>query len=289
MPSTKGRSLIPELPEVETVRRELEPWLTNRRILSAQRHDAPEGPKYADLERATGQTIQSVTRRGKFLILPLTSDDVSGGDPDDELIIHLGMTGIITPTDPEKHVRVRLELSGDENPTLYFQDVRRFGRFLVVPSGNYRSLPTLHAMGPEPLTEDFNPAQFKAALAKSSTPIKTYLLSQKPVSGVGNIYADEALWGAKIHPETPANKVPKRQIPLLVTMIKDILEASIKVQGTTLQDYRTVNGEVGAYLEQLNAYAQSEEPCPRCGTPISKIVVGGRGTHYCKKCQEKCK
>ena len=196
------------------------------------------------------------------------------------------MTGIITPKDPNKHVRAKLELSGDENPILYFQDVRRFGRFLVVPRGDYRSLPTLHMMGPEPLTDDFNPKQFKAALAKSRTPIKTYLLSQKPVSGVGNIYADEALWGAKIHPETPANKVPKRQIPLLVTMIKDVLEASIKVQGTTLQDYRTVNGEVGAYLEQLNAYGQSEEPCPRCGTPISKTVVGGRGTHFCKNCQK---
>ena len=275
----KGRSLIPELPEVETVRRELEPWLTGRRILSAERRDAPEGPKYADLERASGQTIKSVDRRGKFLILPL--------DAGDDLIIHLGMTGIITPQDPEKHVRVRLELSEGENPVLYFQDVRRFGRFLVVPRGDYQTLPTLHKMGPEPLSDDFNAEQFRDALAKSSTPVKTYLLSQKPVSGVGNIYADEALWGAKIHPETPASRVAERQIPLLVTMIKDVLEASIKVQGTTLQDYRTVNGEVGAYLEQLNAYGQSEEPCPRCGTPISKIVVGGRGTHFCRKCQKK--
>ena len=239
--------------------------------------DAVPGPKYAGLERAVGKTITAVNRRGKFLLLPLGED---------ELVIHLGMTGIITPQDPEKHVRVRLELSPGTNSTLYFQDVRRFGRFLVVPAGDYRSLPTLHAMGPEPLSDEFNAEAFSKALQKSSTPVKTYLLSQKPVAGVGNIYADEALWGSKIHPLTPANRVPKRQIPLLVTCIKDVLEASIKVQGTTLKDYRTVNGEVGAYLSELEAYGQAEEPCSRCGSPIERTVVGGRGTHYCPKCQK---
>ena len=268
---------MPELPEVETVRRELEPWLSGRRILSAARVEAPPGPKYADLERASGQIIEAVERRGKFLLLPLSRGD--------DLVIHLGMTGVISPQDPGKHVRVRLALDAPD-PALYFQDVRRFGRFLVVPRGEYRSLPTLHHMGPEPLSDAFNAEQLSAALNRSATAVKTYLLSQKPVSGVGNIYADEALWGAKIHPLTPAKRVPKRQIPLLVTTIKDVLEASIKVQGTTLNDYRTVNGEVGAYLTQLNAYRQEKEPCPRCGTPIEKIVVGGRGTHFCPRCQK---
>ena len=260
------------------MRRELKPWLTGRRILTAELVDAVPGPKYAGLERAAGRTVTAVDRRGKFLLLPLDS----GG----ELVIHLGMTGIISPEDPEKHVRVRLELSPGDHPTLYFQDVRRFGRFLVVPAGDYRSLPTLHAMGPEPLSDEFNAESFAKALQKSSTPIKTYLLSQKPVAGVGNIYADEALWGSKIHPLTPANRVPERQIPLLVMCIKDVLEASINVQGTTLKDYRTVNGEVGAYLSELNAYGQTEEPCSRCGSPITRAVVGGRGTHYCPKCQK---
>ncbi|CAN5893786.1 DNA-formamidopyrimidine glycosylase [soil metagenome] len=269
---------MPELPEVETVRRELEPWLLGRTIVKAARLEAPPGPKYVGLERAAGQRVEAVGRRGKFLILPLSSGD--------DLIIHLGMTGIISPRDPGRHVRVTLDLEGDPDPRLYFQDVRRFGRFLVVPSGDYRSLPTLHAMGPEPLTDAFNPAQLEAAFKKASVAVKTYLLSQKPVSGVGNIYADEALWASKIHPLTPANRVPKRQIPLLVTMLKDVLTASIEVQGTTLRDYRTVNGEVGAYLDELNAYGQKEEPCPRCGTPISKIVVAGRGTHFCPKCQK---
>ena len=268
---------MPELPEVETVRRELEPWLTGRTIVKAERVDAPPGPKYAGLERAAGQRVEAVNRRGKFLLLPLERGD--------DLVIHLGMTGIVSPRDPGKHVRVRLELDEGENPTLYFQDVRRFGRFLLVPTGDYTSLPTLHAMGPEPLSDAFNPEQLAEAFAKSSVAVKTYLLSQKPVSGVGNIYADEALWASKIHPLTPSNRVPKRQIPLLVTMIKDVLTASLAVQGTTLRDYRTVGGEVGAYLDELNAYGQKEAPCPRCGTPISKIVVAGRGTHFCPKCQ----
>ena len=272
---------MPELPEVETVRRELEPWLRGRLIQEVALVDAQPGPKYENLLSAAGREILDVTRRGKFLILPLSGEK--------DLIIHLGMTGVVTPKEPQKHVRVRLELDRPENdskPVLYFQDVRRFGRFLVVPTGDYSTLPTLHQMGPEPLSDDFNEEQFAKALGKSVTPVKTYLLSQKPVSGVGNIYADEALWGAKVHPLTPANRVPKRQIPLLVVMIKDVLEASIRVQGTTLRDYRTTNGEVGAYLDKLKAYGQEEAPCPRCGTPISKIVVGGRGTHFCPNCQK---
>jgi formamidopyrimidine-DNA glycosylase len=272
---------MPELPEVETVRRELAPWLTGRTIRRAARVDAPPGPKYAALESASTAKVLGVMRRGKFLIVPLSTQQ--------DLIIHLGMTGIISAKPFEKHVRVMIELDPGDNPTLYFQDVRRFGRFLVVPTGNYKALPTLHTIGPEPLSDAFNPAQFTAALAQSKMPVKTYLLSQRPVAGVGNIYADEALWASKIHPLTPANCVPRRQIPLLVVMIKDILEASILAQGTTLNDYRTVNGEVGAYLSELKAYGHEGDPCPRCGATIQKITVGGRGTYFCPQCQRRPK
>jgi formamidopyrimidine-DNA glycosylase len=216
-----------------------------------------------------------VGRRGKFLILPL-----DGGD---ELIIHLGMTGRLTPERPEKHLRVSMDL--DDAPTLYFQDVRRFGRFLAVPAGDYSSLPTLAAMGPEPLSEAFTERDFCAALKASSVAVKTYLLSQRPVSGVGNIYADEALWRSGIHPLTPARELSKRKVPALMRAIREVLEASIAAQGTTLDSYRTVNGEVGAYLSELRAYGHAGEPCPRCGTPIERIVLAGRGTHYCPSCQ----
>lgn len=239
--------------------------------------EAVPGPKYAGLERAAGQRILRVERRGKFLILPLSLGD--------DLIIHLGMTGIVSPTPPEKHVRVRLELDPGPNPVLYFQDVRRFGRFLLVPSGLYDALPTLRAMGPEPLSAQFTAPAFYRALQASATPVKTYLLSQRPVSGVGNIYADEALWRARIHPLTPAKAVSKAKAYALAGAVREVLAASLEFRGTTFQDYRTVNGEVGGYLAQLQVYGQPDAPCPRCGHAISKTVVGGRGTHFCSHCQ----
>ena len=259
------------------MRRELAPWLGGRTIVRAERVDAPPGPKYAGLERAAGQRIDGVVRRGKFLILPLSAGD--------ELIVHLGMTGVVSAELPDRHLRVRLTLDGGDRPTLFFRDARRFGRFLVVPAGDYRSLPTLHAMGPEPLSDDFTEAGFARALKRSSTPVKSFLLSQKPVAGVGNIYADEALWRARIHPLTPARWVSRGKVGPLRGAIREVLAASIAAQGTTLNDYRTVNGEVGAYRDQLHVYGHAEEPCPRCGTSISKIVLGGRGTHFCRRCQ----
>ncbi len=273
---------MPELPEVETVRRELAPWLGGRTVLAAERL-APPGPKYRDLERSVGQTICAVTRRGKFLVLPLSRGD--------ELIVHLGMTGVVSQAAPAAgeavYERVRLRLSGGPPDTLHFRDARRFGRFLVVPAGDYAGLPTLAAMGPEPLSDAFTPTGFRRALARSTVAVKAYLLSQRPVAGVGNIYADEALWRARIHPETPAKQVSAAKAAALHAAIREVLEASLEAQGTTLNDYRTVNGEVGAYLEQLAAYGHAEEPCPRCGTPLRRIVVGQRGTVYCPRCQRR--
>ena len=273
---------MPELPEVETVRRELAPWLTGRAIVAVERL-APAGPKYRDLPRAVGQTVCEVRRRGKFLVMPLSEGD--------ELILHLGMTGVVSAKPPAGaglgHVRVRLRLSGGPPDTLYFRDARRFGRLLVVPAGDYRGLPTLAAMGPEPLSPDFTLAGFRRALAGSSVAVKTLLLSQRPVAGVGNIYADEALWRARIHPRTPARRVSASRAAALRDALREVLAASLEAQGTTLNDYRTVNGEVGAYLEKLSAYGHAEEPCPRCGTPLRRTVVGQRGTVFCPRCQRR--
>lgn len=269
---------MPELPEVETVRRELEPWLAGREILRASLVDAEPGPKYAGLERAAGQRIVGVRRRGKFLLLPLEA----GGERRDELVIHLGMTGVVSAEPPPAHLRVRLDLDGS---TLYFRDTRRFGRFLLVPAGDYRDLPTLNRMGPEPLGDEFTPDAFARELARSATPVKTYLLSQRPVAGVGNIYADEALWRAGVHPRTPAREVPAARVGPLRDAIRAVLAESIAAMGTTLADYRTVGGEQGGFGEHLDAYGREEQPCRRCGTPIAKTTLGGRGTHYCPRCQ----
>ncbi len=271
------------MPEVETVRRELAPWLPGRTIRAVVRVDAPSGPKTAALERAAGQRIEAVERRGKFLLLPLRRPGAAVCE--DELVIHLGMTGVLSPTEPDHHVRLRFDLDGPAPSTLYVQDTRRFGRVLVVARGDHRSLPTLAAMGPEPLSDAFTPTGFRTALSRSTTAIKTFLLSQRPVAGVGNIYADEALWRVGVHPLTPASRLTRARADALHGAIRDVLGAAVAAQGTTLYDYRTVNGEVGAYLDQLDAYGHDGDPCPRCGTPIVKLVVGGRGTHVCPRCQ----
>jgi formamidopyrimidine-DNA glycosylase len=272
---------VPELPEVETVRRELEPWLTHRTIVRARRADAPAGPKYAALERADGQRIQAVNRRGKFLLLPL-----SGGD---ELVIHLGMTGIVSPRPPIDHLRVVVELSGKRRTTLYFQDARRFGRFLVVRAGRYESLPTLDRMGPEPLSPAFTATHLHAAFRSSRAPVKAFIMTQRPVAGVGNIYADEALWRARIHPMTPARALGLQKAAELHGAIVDVLSAAIDAQGTTINDYRTVNGEVGAYLSELDAYGHEGEPCHRCGAKLRRIIVGQRSSCFCPRCQRRAR
>lgn len=286
-PCTRGGSLIPELPEVETVRRELEPWLSGRTIVGAELVEAVAGPKYAGLERAAGQRIISVERRGKFLVLPLSRFGQNSGEAADELIVHLGMTGVISRCPPPAHLRVRVDLDEGPHATLFFRDIRRFGRFMVVPAGEYRLLPTLAAMGPEPLSDGFTIAGFRRSLERSEVAVKTYLLSQRPVAGVGNIYADEALWQAGVHPETPAKSVPIARVGPLRDAIKTVLQASIAAQGTTLNDYRTVDGGVGGYLERLAVYGHTGEPCPRCGTEIRRSIVGARSTHFCPRCQRR--
>jgi len=262
------------------VRRELEPWLSGRQIIAVERL-APAGPKYTGLERAPGQRIEGVGRRGKFLIMPLSHGD--------ELIAHLGMTGVISDSRPTgtggKHVRVVVGLDGDDPRTLYFQDIRRFGRFLVVRAGDYRSLPTLAALGPEPLGDELSAGLFHKALQRSAMPIKAYLLSQRPIAGVGNIYADEALWTARINPRTPSREVSRAKAGALLQALRDVLQASILLQGTTFDDYRTVGGEAGAFASSLKVYGRGGDACLRCGSQLRKTVIGGRGTVYCSNCQ----
>lgn len=226
-------------------------------------------------------------RRGKFLVLPLARHGPNTSNPGDELIVHLGMTGVISHCPPKGHLRVRVDLDAGPKRTLFFRDIRRFGRFMVVPSGDYRLLPTLAAMGPEPLSPRFTIAGLRRSLAGSEVAVKTFLLSQRPVAGVGNIYADEALWRAKVHPETPSKSVPAARVGPLRDAIRSVLEESITAQGTTLNDYRTVNGEVGGYLEHLAVYGHGGEPCRRCGTEILRTVVGARSTHFCPRCQRR--
>ena len=265
---------MPELPEVESVRRQLEPELSGRTITSVWSDPIPTVPReFHDVERARGRTVEGVGRRGKFLIAPL--------DGELELIMHLGMTGAFRFDFDDPYVRAKLEL--DDGRTLTFRDVRRFGRIAVVDAGMYEALPTLAMLGPEPLSDEFDPEVFAWELKRTTSPVKPFLLSQRPVAGVGNIYADEALWSARIHPRS-RNVGTKRAFDLHAA-IRATLEAAISREGTTFRDYQMVNGESGRNASFLVAYGQEGKPCPRCSTSMRKIVLGGRGTTYCPKCQ----
>jgi formamidopyrimidine-DNA glycosylase len=267
---------MPELPEVETIRRQLAPWLTGRRIRFARRVDAPAGPKYDGLERAAGQRIEAVGRRGKFLLCPL-----SGGD---ELVVHLGMSGALRCDQPSGHLRVEVGLDGAPPRRLYFEDPRRFGRFLVVHAGDYRALPTLARMGREPFDEALDAAAFHGAL-DTPTPIKTHLLSQRPVAGLGNIYVDEALWRVRLHPSRPSRSLRRPQAAALLAAIRAVLGEALAMHGTTLRNYRRVDGGRGSFASELAVYGRTAEPCLRCGSAIARIVLGARGTHFCPRCQ----
>jgi formamidopyrimidine-DNA glycosylase len=265
---------VPELPEVESVRRQLDPELSGRLIEEVWVDPIPAMPReFLDVERAIGHRVERVGRRGKFLISPL-----DGGL---ELIMHLGMTGAFRFDLDDPYVRAQINL--DDGRVLSFRDVRRFGRIAVVDAGDYSKLPTLAMLGPEPLSDEFTPEAFFATLAKTTAPIKPYLLSQRPVAGVGNIYADEALWLARINPK--ARRVGRKRATELHAAIRSVLSDSIDREGTTFRDYQMVNGESGRNATFLIAYGQEGRPCPRCSTPLKKIVLGGRGTTYCPRCQ----
>jgi formamidopyrimidine-DNA glycosylase len=265
---------MPELPEVESVRVQLEPELTGRRVTEVWYDPHPNiSRQFIDVELLVGRTIASVGRRGKFLICPL--------DGSLELVMHLGMTGALRFDFESPHTRARLHF--DDGRTLVFRDARRFGRLAVVAAGNYAAIPTLAALGPEPLSDEFDAERFARDLARTSAPIKAYLLTQRPVAGVGNIYADEALWLARIHPAS--RRVGRARSLALHAAIREVLADAIDREGTTFRDYQMVTGESGRNASFLTAYGRGGLPCPRCGTLLRKVVIGGRGTTYCAKCQ----
>jgi formamidopyrimidine-DNA glycosylase len=263
---------VPELPEVETVRRQLEPLVVGRRIVEGWGHPSA---KFSSAPLAAGAAIDSVGRRGKYLLLGL--------DHDRELIVHLGMTGQLRlrPGDLDPHVRAWWAL--DDDRVLELRDVRRFGRIGVVPAGQHGSLPTLAASGPEPWDPVLDDGGLWRNLRRSRVHVKTQLLSQRPVAGVGNIYADEALWRAGIHPGR--RSVTRKEADRLLHELRAVLEQGIANGGTTLRDYRTVDGSSGRNQLELGCYGRAGEPCLRCGTELRRSVIGARGTAHCPSCQ----
>ena len=273
---------MPELPEVESVRRQLAPVLVGRRI---ERVQAVAQARFGDLQRASGSSVERLDRRGKYLLARL--------DRGLELVMHLGMTGSFRIRgadgwEPDGYVRASLHLAAGPDGAarvVDFRDVRRFGRLTVVAAGDYARIATLAQLGPEPLSEAFTPQGFAAALARTRMPVKPFLLTQRPVAGVGNIYADEALWRARINPS--ARAVGRERARRLWQAIREVLSESIEREGTTFRDYQMVNGGSGRNAAFLVAYGQAGRPCPRCSAPLRKVVLGGRGTTYCTVCQRR--
>ncbi len=263
---------MPELPEVETVRRLIAPHVEGRR-LRAVRHRDPD--RYPNLEIAADRRTRTLGRRGKYLIFAL-----EGGL---ELIVHLGMSGSLR-LDEGRHTRARFELEG---ATLYFNDPRRFGRLVVVPAGDYAALPTLARMGPEPLARAFTARSFAARLRRMQRPLKTALLTQEPVAGLGNIYADEALWKARLHPLRPAHALAGAEVRRLHRAIRAVLRRAVELGGSTLGDgaYTKPDGEPGYFQIEHAVYGRAGAACPRCGAEVVRLVVGGRSTHVCPACQ----
>ena len=271
---------MPELPEVETIRRQLAPHLEGERIERAEVLDPrwcePAAP--AEVEQAVAaRRIERVARRGKYLILEL-EDDV-------HLVMHLRMTGnlLLVGADEERpHVRARLVLGGK---AVLFQDVRRFGTGIVLLGSDARDAYFQDRLGVEPLDPDFTVEALRDLARGRRAPVKAFLLSQERIAGVGNIYADEALFRARIHPLRPVGALRRPQLAALRDAVIEALEAGIDARGATIDDFRHADGAEGSFQHRFLAYGREDEPCPRCGSPIRKMRAAGRGTYFCSRCQ----
>ncbi|MFC4771674.1 DNA-formamidopyrimidine glycosylase [Enterococcus hermanniensis] len=273
---------MPELPEVETVRRGLVSLVKGKTIAKVDVYwpriiEFPEVEIFS--QQLVGETIETVERRGKYLIFEFTHY---------EMVSHLRMEGKYeffkeaTPLDKHSHVRF-IFTDGTE---LVYHDVRKFGRMALLQKGTAKDYKGLAQLGPEPIDEDFDLNAFVKNLKKAKTMIKPLLLNQKIVAGLGNIYVDEVLWLAKIHPERPANTLKQKEVVALREAIIEVITKAKAAGGTTIRTYLNALGEAGHFQQELHVYGQTGNPCPRCGTPIIKIKVAQRGTHLCPHCQK---
>jgi formamidopyrimidine-DNA glycosylase len=288
---------MPELPEVETIKNglvKLLPGKTVKDVWYDWDKSFPNAP--ADVARfLVGSQIEKVRRRAKVLIIEL-----SGGWA---LIIHLKMTGQLVFTGknqrfgaghpgkelvgelPAKSTRVILDFT--DGSKLFFNDQRKFGWMRLMPALEIPEIDFFKKVGPEPLDASFTVDLFiERLMRRKNSNIKAVILDQTVVAGVGNIYADESLWGSKIHPSTLVSDVPKAKLVALYNSLRDVLNLSIQKGGSTDKNYVDAEGKKGSYLSFANVFRKEGQPCPRCGTPIDKIRVAGRGTHVCPHCQK---
>jgi formamidopyrimidine-DNA glycosylase len=275
---------VPELPEVETVRLGLEPALVGRRFERVEIHDPrltrPFDPRTvaAELE---GEVVSALERRGKYLVVRFESGR--------GLLIHLRMTGSLRHArrgalgeDAYRRAVVRL----DDGSDVAYRDVRRFGTWFLAERDEVEPYLTTR-LGVEPLGPEFTPRELEERLAGRRAPIKAALLDQRTAAGLGNIYVDEALWRARVHPLRPAGALRKPELERLHAAVREALEAGLARQGATLRDYAQPDGRAGEMQHEFKVYGRTGEPCERCGTPIAKARAGGRSTWYCPRCQRR--
>lgn len=278
---------MPELPEVETVRLTLAPQLAGRtiRAVAVLHPDVVAGPGVTPesfSDRLTGATFTGLRRRGKYLVVALRA---AGGPV--RLILHLRMTGRLTVVDPDdevpKHTHLRFAL--DDGRELRFTDPRRFGRAHLV-SGKAEGGPKgLAGLGPEPLGRGFGAKELGARLAGRKARLKALLLDQTVVAGVGNIYADETLFRAGLHPARRACDLTGEDVARLCKSLRSVLRQAIGQGGTTIRDYVDGRGRRGEFVLSLQVYGREGEPCMRCGTQVERAIIAGRSTHFCPRCQ----
>ena len=269
---------MPELPEVETSRRGIEPYLVGERIDKLIiRERRLRWPISTDVDRhLTGQTVTSVGRRAKYLLINTT---------DGSAIIHLGMSGsvIIIDRDTPAGVHDHFDIDLASGKSLRYRDPRRFGSLHWAADPEQHKL--LRALGPEPLSDAFSGEYLWKMSRGRRVNIKQFIMNANIVVGVGNIYASEALFRGAINPRRGAGRIALKRYDALVTAIQDVLQAAIKAGGTTLRDFYGGDGEPGYFQQKLAVYDRGDEPCRNCQRPISVIVLGQRSTYYCKNCQ----
>lgn len=308
---------VPELPEVEVVRHGLQPAIVDATIESVEVFDSRALTRHAgsaaDFEaRLVGRGMRAAVRRGKFLWLWLDAPDEASPAEDasltpEAIMVHLGMSGQMLLREPgapaERHERVRFAIRNPEHGELVivFADQRTFGSLAIDPLvptpdgaaggfGDEAPLVPVQAahIGRDPLDPAFDEAAFRSRLARTSSGVKRVLLDQTVASGIGNIYADEALWAARIHPESAARGLSTRAVNRLLTEVRAVLQKALAEGGTSFDaQYVNVNGQAGYFAHSLNAYGRDGEPCPRCGSPVLRMRFMNRSSHLCPVCQRK--
>lgn len=271
---------MPELPEVETIRRQLAPHVAGRTLERVEildpRWTMPDAAEPVERE-LTGLRVRSLDRAGKYLIWEF--------DTGRSLLQHLRMTGALLwdPQVEPRHTRVRLTLSGGHR--IAYVDPRRFGTAHLMHSAAERDAYLSARLGPEPFTPAFNAEYLRRAARGRAVPVKSFILDQKRIAGVGNIYADESLFRAQIHPLREAGRLTPGQWSALAVAIETSLGLGIDAKGASIDDFRHVDGQRGSFQDLFLVFGRTGQPCVSCGTAITKLVVGGRGTHVCEHCQ----